>query len=82
MGVGGVDVSAVERIAAVTGLATSDLEFLSALDGDAVAGLADRIELVGPERDRAVDEAIEGALKMVPRMLRGTVRRVLFAGAR
>lgn len=72
----------IQRIAAAVGLPEADLAFLADLDAGGVTRLADRIEAAGPERDREVDEAIESGLKMVPRMLRGAVRRILFAGTR
>ncbi|MDX1511400.1 MAG: hypothetical protein R3249_08635 [Nitriliruptorales bacterium] len=72
----------IERIARVAGLPAAELAFLEELDPTEVARLADRVEAVGPERDQAVDAGIEGALKMVPRMLRPAIRKVLFAGAR
>jgi hypothetical protein len=74
--------SDIERIAAVTGLGADELAFLDALDANGVKALADRLEAVGPERDREVDVGIEGALKMIPRLLRAPVRKILFAGTR
>ncbi len=53
---------------------------VEALDDEAAAQLLRAWERAVARQDAAVDEAIEGSLSLVPRLLRGQVLRVLKRG--
>lgn len=61
-----------------TGLGTEPPEGLRALTEEQLATLATALERAREHQSTALADAIDSGLAIIPRMLRGTVRKVLF----
>ncbi|QLY28444.1 hypothetical protein [Nocardia huaxiensis] len=71
--------SEIERLSALSGVARGELEALGELDEDQYRVLRQAFERAQETRQRELDEAIDGGLTMVPRLVRPAVRRMLFS---
>lgn len=68
---------ALDALARDLGVARSDVPFLDRLDAAALATLHAALHDARTRQERALAEAFEGTIRLVPRPLRGRVRRLL-----
>lgn len=70
----------VGELAALVGLDEDDVAFLEEADPVERQALADAIQAAGRARDRELRDAVDNALKFVPRPLRGRVMKLIGGG--
>lgn len=73
-----VEASTLEEMAEELSVDPTEIEFLAEVDGDVSARLMNAIHEARKYQDKQLGDAFEGTLKLVPRPLRGKIRRVLF----
>lgn len=72
--------ASVGEVAALVGLEEGDVAFLDAATPADRQALVDAIGSAGRERDRELRDAVDDALKFVPRPLRGRVLKMIGGG--
>lgn len=72
--------ASVGEVAALVGLEEGEVAFLGAATTADRQALVDAIESAGRERDRELLDAVDDALKFVPRPLRGRVLKMIGGG--
>ncbi len=71
---------ALDALAHDLGAARSDVQFLDRLGETELATLHAALRNARAAQERALAEAFEGTIRLVPRPLRGRIRRLLVGG--
>lgn len=67
-------------LASDLGVTPGDVAFLGEVEGDVLATLHEALRRAHARQERALAEAFEGTITLIPRPLRGRVRKLLLGG--
>ncbi len=75
-------VNTVDGLRADLAIAAGALDWLNDFDATQVATLRSAVARAASHQEQAIDAALDGVVRFVPRLLRGQVTRLLFPGGR
>lgn len=70
----------LDALASDLGVAPGDVAFLGQVEGGVLVTLHEALRRAHTRQERALAEAFEGTITLIPRPLRGRVRKLLLGG--